>query len=170
MALGDLDALTAYIEDLDVVQRHCRQYFPVGPDISWSDRLWVRRARLLIEGRCVTVPHRSLTVTLNGSNSPVLRSSLREFGALKVDADQSAIPVGRRTLNLGPFFVYHPRMRAENGSAALAALDSGQAAVFRVVYSPADGEHLRAFLPTAAPRDQPLAPTPLELPGAVALP
>ncbi|MDX5569483.1 hypothetical protein PYK79_48170 [Streptomyces sp. ID05-04B] len=168
-ALAEVDALLAYIEDLDFVQRHCRRFFPVDFDISWSDRLWVRRARLLIEGKCVTVPHRSWTVTLNGSDSTDLRSTLRECGALMLESDRCAIPVGRRTLNLGRFAVYHPRMHAENGTAAEAALDCGTAAGFRVVYTPPNGEHLRAYLPDATPPDQPLAPTPLELPGAVDL-
>ncbi|MFI6284372.1 hypothetical protein ACIBCM_06355 [Streptomyces sp. NPDC051018] len=169
-ALTEVDALVAYVEDLDVLQRHCRRFFPVDFDISWSDRLWVRRARLLIEGKCVTVPHRNLTVTLNGSDSTILRSALSEGGCLTIESNQCPIPVGRRTLNLGPFAVYHPRMRAENGRAAEAALDSRRASGFRVVYAPQDGEHLRAFLPATTPPDQPLAPTPLGLPNAVDLP
>ncbi|MER6441937.1 hypothetical protein ABT275_37230 [Streptomyces sp. NPDC001185] len=167
---ADFDAFASYIEDLDIVQRHTRLYFPVDVDIPWSHRLWVRRARLLVEGHCVTVPYRSFTVTLNGSDGSVLRSILSKTGCLKVGSDRSAIPVGPRILDLGPTETYHPQMTAENGPAALAALDTGRAEGFQVTYAVPEGQHLRTFFPATTPLDRPLAPVPLGLPGVLDLP
>ena len=49
-AQSDLELLA---EDLDLVQRHSRTYFPIPTTISTTDRIDIRIARLLFEGHCV---------------------------------------------------------------------------------------------------------------------
>ncbi|MEU3521972.1 hypothetical protein ABZ770_43230 [Streptomyces sp. NPDC006654] len=107
-----------HFEEAVLAERQC---FTVDPGIPESHRLWIRRAGLLVEGHCITVPYRRFTVALNGSDNSVLRSILSESGCLRIGSDRSAIPVGRCTLNLGLIEAYPLQMTAEKGLAALAA-------------------------------------------------
>ena len=57
--------LQLFLEDLEGVQRYCEQDFPIPADMSTTDRIALRMARLLVEGRCVASPFsRELTIIL----------------------------------------------------------------------------------------------------------
>ncbi|MEU2113895.1 hypothetical protein [Streptomyces sp. NPDC019507] len=45
--------LRRYLDDLEVVQRHCEQYFPVPAELAPAERIALRMARLLVDGHCV---------------------------------------------------------------------------------------------------------------------
>ncbi|MCW8122477.1 hypothetical protein ACN6K6_001114 [Streptomyces violaceoruber] len=48
--------LRSSVKDLEVVQRHCGQYFAVPGELSPVDRVALLMARLLIQGHCVISP------------------------------------------------------------------------------------------------------------------
>ncbi|MGW0818271.1 hypothetical protein ACWD00_34560 [Streptomyces viridiviolaceus] len=69
--------LAEYLQDLDVVQRHCEQYFLVPAELTPTDRISLRMARLLIQGHCVISPFLPRArFTLNGQDSPAPRALL----------------------------------------------------------------------------------------------
>ncbi|GGK99464.1 hypothetical protein [Mangrovihabitans endophyticus] len=155
--------------DLDVLQRHCRSYFPVPTELSVDDRIWIRVARLLIEGHCVAYPSaRSFAATLNGQDSPVLRQVLtrRDPSTIRVTTEL-AIEIDGRELLLGEVILFHSQVVVPDGDDLLAALDEGKAdgRVMRLL--PVNGESFRAVLPSARPgRDnEPLQTTVWGLPG-----
>ncbi|MDH2412367.1 hypothetical protein ACG5V6_24225 [Streptomyces chitinivorans] len=163
--VAQVEQLRLYAQDMEVLQRHCEQYFPLPEEISAAERVTVRAARLVIEGHCVALPFaRTLTITLSGEDGPDLRSLLGgEPRSIRVVTGEYPVTVAGRGLDIGPVIVFHPRVTAEDGHAALAALDAGRAAGHRVVLRPADGEHYRICRRSGD--DRPLAPVPLGLDG-----
>ncbi|MFG3480182.1 hypothetical protein ACGF3K_33905 [Streptomyces sp. NPDC047980] len=158
--------LRRYLEDLEVVQRHCEQYFPIPAELAPVDRITLRAARLLIDGHCVISPFMpSARFILNGQDSPVLRALLSgEPHAVRVECEEFAITLAGRRLDLGPVLFFHPRVTADDAQQALAALDSGHGDGQVVTVRPANKEHFRLQLQSATTRDEPV-PAPLALPG-----
>ncbi|MFF3601684.1 hypothetical protein [Kitasatospora indigofera] len=162
-----LTELQMYVSDLDTVQRHCQRFFPVPFDVSAAQRIALRVARLVIDGACVISPFTStLTMTLNGSNSPALREVLAgQPGALSVGLQGYELHLGERVLNIGAVNIYHPRAAAEDGIAALAALEGGHAEGMKVTVRPLDDGHFRLYRPDVPDPNVPLVPVPLGLNG-----
>ncbi|MDT0307302.1 hypothetical protein RM780_10040 [Streptomyces sp. DSM 44917] len=159
------EQMRLYVEDLAILQQHTMQYFPIPLDITAEDRVSLRVARLLIDGHTVASPrHRLLTCTLNGNDSPSLRSALtpQTPRGLRATVEQLTLTLAGRTFDLGPAHFSHPRAAAVNSRQALAALDTGNAEGLGVKFRPVDGEHFRLRLGTSL-EDQP--PTTLDLPG-----
>jgi hypothetical protein len=168
-ALQQLHELRLYVEDLDVLQRHCEQYFPVPAELPAIERIALRQARLLLDGHCIASPFTpALTITLNGTghDDPEFRAGLSgEPHCMYAISPEFTLTLAGRTFDLGSVNVFHPRVIAENGARTLAALDAGQAEGIQVVLRPVDGEHYRLYL-TASPDDgRPLIPTPFGLDG-----
>ncbi|MFF7216848.1 hypothetical protein ACFZAU_41110 [Streptomyces sp. NPDC008238] len=162
----ELEQLRLYAQDLEVLQRHCEQEFPLSDDISAAERIALRVARLVVEGHCVISPFaRALTVTLNGDDHPALRAALSgEPQSVRVLDPQFTLTLAGRTLSLGEVMAFHTQVVAEDGPAALAALDAGQAEGQRVALRPIDGQRYRLCLRNVDPH-RPLVPVPLGLPG-----
>ncbi|MGA5521051.1 hypothetical protein ACPCK2_33135, partial [Streptomyces pseudogriseolus] len=122
--------LRSYIEDLEAVQRHCEQYFPVPDELTPADRIALRMARLLVQGHCVASPFLTRArFTLNGQDSPTLRSLLSgEPHAVRGSIAAFALTLAGRHLELGPVNFYHPHVTVdeEDGRRALAALEAGR--------------------------------------------
>ncbi|MDX3832771.1 hypothetical protein [Streptomyces europaeiscabiei] len=164
--LHQAEQLRLYVEDLDVVQRHCEQYFPVPDEVDPSSRIALRVARLLIDGHCAASPFLTrISCTLNGQDSPALRALLAgEPRPIRGTRQKFVLAVDERRLDLGPVVLFHPRVIAENSEQILEALNAGQADGKRLVVRPADGEHFRLLHLSAATDAEP-APAPLCLPG-----
>ncbi|WP_157901044.1 hypothetical protein [Streptomyces davaonensis] len=161
--------LQLYIEDLEVVQRHCEQYFPVPDELAPDERIVLRIARLLVEGHCVVSPFLPRArVTLSGQDSPAVRALLSGAPhALQLRCDEFAVLLAGRRLDLGPVVSFHPRVAAEHDSdvEALAALNAGRSDGHEVTVRPVDGERFRLLLQRSATGPDPL-PVPLGLPGS----
>ncbi|RKT02968.1 hypothetical protein BX286_0888 [Streptomyces sp. 3211.6] len=164
-----LARLRLTVEDLHVVQQHACHYFSVPSELRPADRVLLRIARLLIEGHCVANPFlASLTIELNGQDSPALRALLMGEGAAnRALLPTFNLPLADRELPLGPVHIYHPHVRAEDAEQVLHALAAGHAEGQKVTLRPADGESYRLYL--ARPGDatdlSTLTPTPLAIPG-----
>ncbi|WP_406274923.1 hypothetical protein OH779_40460 [Actinacidiphila glaucinigra] len=164
----ELDQFRLYVEDFEILQRHCEQEFPLPRDISHAERVMLRAARLLVEGHCVISPfHSTVPVTLNGRDDEVVRSVLNgETGALGLTNPYFHVTIAGRRLDLGPILGFHTQVVAddEGRHQALAALETGQAEGARVVLRPVGGENYRLCLQSVDPH-RPLVPVPLGLPG-----
>jgi hypothetical protein len=136
--------------DLELVQRHCRTFFPVPAELSVNDRIAIRVARLLIEGHCVVHPTtRAFTATLNGRNGPDLQRVLRTRGPvpMRIDTDMT-IQVAGWDLALGEAQIFHTQVEIPNRAELLSAFERGQAAGKTMMLVPIDGQSYRAFLPS----------------------
>ncbi|MFG2058978.1 hypothetical protein ACGFI9_33645 [Micromonospora sp. NPDC048930] len=155
-------------DDLDVVQRHCRAYFPIPDKISVADRIDLRIARLLIEGHCVVMRATgAYTMTLNGMIDDTLRYLLnRETSVMRITSDVCMEIFGVR-LELGPTTYFHAQIEIADRLDLLAELEAGRGAGRTMKIRPADGEPFRAFMPgqRAGRDDEPLETTGWGLPG-----
>ncbi|GAA3385117.1 hypothetical protein GCM10017750_62430 [Streptomyces racemochromogenes] len=154
---------------MHVVQQHARHHFSVPSELRPADRVLLRIARLLIEGHCVANPFlASLSIELNGQDSPVLRALLTGGGAAnRALLPTFTFPFADRELPLGPVHIYHPHVRAEDAEQALQALAAGRAEGHHVTLRPAGGEPYRLYLARVGDTTDlsTLTPTPLEIPG-----
>ncbi|MFS8202580.1 hypothetical protein ACLVWQ_28310 [Streptomyces sp. CWNU-52B] len=157
-----------FLEDLEVVQRHCEQYFPIPNELPYKERVVLRIARLLLEGHCVISPFLSRGhFTFHGHDSPTVRALLGgEPLAVRLSRDAYTVQVAGRHLELGAVAIFHPKAAVEpdSGRAALAALDAGRGDGAEVAVRPADGERFRLMLQRCVSGPEP-APVPLGLPG-----
>lgn len=165
--LDDVRRWKQLADDLDIVQRHCNIFFPVPDELPGLDRVYLRLARLLIEGKCAIHPTaRIMTGTLTGNDSPELRMVLSgKPQGLRLDVSDFTIVIGSHHLRIGDMLLFHTRVVTSNYQEALSALDSGTSEHLVVRFHPEDGEHFRAFLPDKWPDDHtPVVPTPWGLP------
>jgi hypothetical protein len=163
----EVEHLLLYLSDWDVLQQHCESYFPAPLTYTAVERIHVRIARLVVEGRCVAYPFaRTLTFTLTGQDHPALRAILGDRPqCVRVSPPGFEITVGGHTLDIGPVHLFHPQLHADNAREALRALDSGQGAGTQVTLRPANDMNYRLFLADAPDDGRPLVPTPLGLDG-----
>ncbi|MET7534398.1 hypothetical protein [Streptomyces goshikiensis] len=156
------------VEDLDVVQRHCRFYFPVPGEVRIDERAFLRIGRLLVDGLCVASPFlTTFSVELNGQDSPFLRDLVASDGVRHRATVDYAVQFAGRELPIGPVTVFHPRVQVENPELVLQALEAGRAEGHRLTLRPAANEEYRLYFPR--PDDttdlNTLTPTALGIPG-----
>lgn len=160
--------LQLFLEDLEVVQRHCEQYFPVPDELTPDERVAMRIARLLVDGHCVVSPFMSrVGITLNGQDSPAVRALLGgEPQAAWLPCEAFAVQVSGRRLELGPVVVFHPEAAVEpdSGDRALATLAAGHGDGTKVSLRPVGGERFRLVLQRSITGSE-MTPVPLRLPG-----
>lgn len=163
-----LRRLRMTVEDLEVVQRHCRFYFPVPAEVRGGERVDLRIGRLLLDGLCVASPSAtSFAVELNGQDSPFLRGLLGSDGVSHRATVDYRVQFAGRDLAIGAVDVFHPRVRVERSELVLQALEAGHADGHRLTLRPVDNEQYRLYFPQ--PDDttdlNTLTPTPLGIPG-----
>ncbi|MFD9400277.1 hypothetical protein ACFWA4_15875 [Streptomyces sp. NPDC060011] len=165
--LRHIQQMLHYFADLDVVQRHCEAFFPAPLAYTGRERIDLRVARLLIEGKCVSYPFaRSLTFTLNGRVFEQVRALFEDrTQALRIVPPGFEISLGEHEMDLGPVSLFHLQLRIEGREAALAALDAGQGAGQQITLRPENGECFRIYLEGVPDDHTPLAVTPLLLDG-----
>ncbi|MFH9955952.1 hypothetical protein ACH4OX_17300 [Streptomyces roseolus] len=159
--------LQLFLEDLEVVQRHCEQDFPIPAEMSMTDRIALRMARLLVEGRCVASPFsRELTITLtwiDDANTRELLSGRPQ--SLRVTSSEYGITIAGHLLNLGSVCIFHAEVTADDGPSILESLRNGLVSEATLALRPARGEHYRMFLTDSPDDGMPLTPCPLGLDG-----
>ncbi len=115
-------------EDLDIVQRHCDNFFPVPAELSGIERAALRMVRLLIEGKCAVHPTaRLLTATLTGSGSEELRVILSgNPQSLRLDLSGCTVDIAGHELLIGDVMLFHTRVIAVNAGQVLERLTPGR--------------------------------------------
>lgn len=135
----DLLAIEEFAHDLDVVQRHTRQFFDIPEAMQPGDRVKMRVARLLIGGYIVASPRaRNFTLEMTGADTPEVRAQLTEPRPIVWPAGPYAVTAAGRELIIGDVYAVHPQATAINGEKAIAALDAGEAQGFHVHFRPGD--------------------------------
>ncbi|WP_405764651.1 hypothetical protein OHU34_03620 [Streptomyces sp. NBC_00080] len=160
--------LQLFLEDLEVVQRHSEQYFPVPDELTHEERIALRVARLLADGHCVICPFLpEVRLTLNGRDTPATRALLAgEVQPLHLPCGAFPVQIAGRHLELGPVFVSHPEaaVAADSRGPALAALTAGSGDGVEVGVRPVGGGRFRLVLQNS-PSASGTTPVPLGLPG-----
>lgn len=159
-ARADFERLRLFADDLNVVQRHCESYFPMPEVVDAEDRLFIRCARLLIDGKCIVVPRMNvLTAELNGVDSPDLRTVLETGdGVFLMENEQLGFEIFGHSLMLGPSRSFNPKTKITNAGEAIAALDAGEADGFKLRIVPDGSQSFWTFLPerwSGAPDESP---------------
>lgn len=172
--LEDIAAFKLLAEDLEIVQRHCRTAFAIPDPMTNLERIALRMARLLLDGRRVAHPLvRELTGTrtMREAVEPKPGSELAHAltappGTLgmRVGCPDLVITLGHRELCLGPaiFATEHGEVREQVRPSA--APDSETTEVDLILAVP-DGERFDCYLPDRISDDQLLVTTPWDLPG-----
>ncbi|MFE3632070.1 hypothetical protein [Streptomyces goshikiensis] len=160
--------LRTTVEDLDVVQKHCRFRFPVPADVRIDERAFLRIGRLLVDGLCVASPFMTtFSMELSGQDSPFLRDLVASDGVSHRATVDYAVQFAGRELPIGPVVVFHPRVHVEHPELVLQALEEGHAEGHQLTLRPADNEEYRLYFPR--PDDttdlNTLTPTPLGIPA-----
>ncbi|MER6523442.1 hypothetical protein ABT246_42520 [Streptomyces sp. NPDC001553] len=156
------------VEDLDVVQKHCRFRFPVPADVQIAERAFLRIGRLLVDGLCVASPFvTTFSMELSGQDNPFLRDLVASDGVCHRATVDYVVQFAGRELPIGPVAIFHPRVHVEDPELLLQALEEGRAEGHRLTLRPADNEEYRLYFPK--PDDttdlNALIPTPLGIPG-----
>ncbi|MGW6882644.1 hypothetical protein ACWGEU_20555 [Streptomyces goshikiensis] len=156
------------VEDLDVVQKHCRFRFPVPADVRIDERAFLRIGRLLVDGLCVASPFMTtFSMELSGQDSPFLRDLVTSDDVSHRETVDYAVQFAGRELPIGPVAVFHPRVHVEHPELVLQALEEGRAEGHQLTLRPADNEEYRLYFPQ--PDDttdlNTLTPTPLGIPA-----
>ncbi|QNE19703.1 hypothetical protein F1D05_19470 [Kribbella qitaiheensis] len=146
---ADFERLRLFADDLNIVQRHCESYFPMPEDVSGEDRLYLRCARLLIEGKCAVVPRmNNLTVHLNGADSDGLRTVLEsEAGVFMMENEIFGFEMFGHSFMLGPARTFSLRTKLTNAADAVRALEAGEADGFKLQVVPDGTESFWTYLP-----------------------
>lgn len=130
-----------------------------GTSVRWPrtlalaahERVWIRAARLMLEGRTVLVPG-SLSVDLDVSDlTPSLEKLLTRGAEGRFVHPAWSVTIFGEDVELGDVVFWHPRMRVGDADAALAVLRDGRARSLHVEAGEADG--LMAWMPDRSGSD-----------------
>lgn len=147
------DHLERLATDLDVLERHSNQYFPVPKSMTNFELAKLRAAALLLAGRYVVHPEvRVFTVKLNGRNDPALRDALSTgVGAFILEIPRMVITINNRRVVLGLVRLYHPEVEIVGAEQLLRKLDQGAATDQLMKLRPRYGQHFFALMPERFP-------------------
>lgn len=155
-------------EDLDRIQRHTKTRFPIPSEMTLEERLGLRFASLLLDGKCSVYPDAGVfTATLSADGSQELETILEQDAfMIRSDYEDFSVSLGHRVLKLGTVIIFHPSVRLENAARIKMMLSKNTAKGTKLKFVPTDGGYFRAYMPDKwADADSPLAPSPWNLPG-----
>ncbi len=146
-------ALVDLVEDLAQIEELAATSFRWPRDLSLAahERVWIRIARLLLEGRTVLVPG-SLSADLEVSDlAPALEQLLTRGVEGRFHHPDWSVNVFGEDVELGEVVFLHPRMRVSDADQALSGLREGRGRILRVVAGEAEG--LAAWIPDRSGSD-----------------
>ncbi|MGW5524600.1 hypothetical protein [Gordonia sp. NPDC003950] len=152
----ELRKIVGIATDLDIVQRHCSQFFTVPPEVTAWDRVNLRVARCIIEGFLVASPRAKVqTVQMTGEVSPELELLLSGGVPIRCLVDDFTLTLSDRQLPIGTVGMYHPRATAVNPEKARAAMKNGTARGRELQLKPGNEPYFYLYLAdkTDSPQD-----------------
>lgn len=164
----ELRAARLLAEDLDRIQQHTKTRFPIPSEMTPEERVGLRFASLLLEGKCCIYPDAAaFTATLSADGSPELEAMLEQDAfMIRSDYEDFSVSLGHRVLKLGTVLIFHPSVRLENATLIKRMLAKETAKGTMLKFVPTDGGYFRAYMPDKwAGTDAPLVPSPWNLPG-----
>jgi hypothetical protein len=135
------------LEDLYILEQTFGVSYTLPESTSSKERLEIRIARLLAEGRSTWMPPGTVfPVNLNDNLRPELTDLLLEGGAVFAELPSFLFPFQGLTIDLGPAFVYHPHVVAEDGASAAARIRAGSAQNEKVTLVPQGNQGIMVHL------------------------
>lgn len=165
--LAELRDLHDVADDLDVINRATGDDIPIPASMTTEERIYLRCARLMLEGHCVMTPNvRSFTFNLKAGldvNDPGLSQVLDDAEGQFVITQEPWTPtLAGHELQLPDTRLWHPHMRLLDRATVRARVSSGKEA--KATIEPVDGTTFRMFMPDRlSDPDQPLTPVPWDL-------
>lgn len=131
------EAAELLIDDLAVLQQRLNATFRVPAELSNRDRVMLRVARLLSEGKATWMPpETSLTGTLSGESDKGIDTLLSGACAISMTIPAFPIEVQGSRFSLGPALLYHPHTAVRGAEELRRAFQEGTAAGRKVVFAP----------------------------------
>ncbi|MDU0314078.1 hypothetical protein RKE38_10315 [Phycicoccus sp. M110.8] len=167
--LAELRELNELADDLDVINRATGDDIPIPASMTTQERIYLRCARLMLEGQCVMTPDvRSFTFTLKAGldvTEPGLSQLLNDAeGQIRITHEPWTPTIAGHTLQLPDTLLWHPNMRLRNRAKVRSQVIAGMETAANI--EPADGTTFRMFMPSrVADPDRPLSPVPWNLTG-----
>lgn len=141
------DDLFLLVDDLAYLEREYGLSLTVPQGISAKDRVTVRIARMLSEGRCVVWPDVSgLNGTLNGKVSESLTMMLSGPHAHSLSAPDWELTVLDQRIRIGTLRSYHPSVVIKDAKSITEAIKAGTAAGMKIEAVPSDGTPFRIWI------------------------
>lgn len=146
--LGLIDAPTRLlIEDLGVLEQKLTSSFVVPSSLSPRERVMIRVARLLAEGKSTWMPPQtSLTMKVAEEGLEEAEQQLLEEHAVFMPLQTFPVEIQGSTFDLGPTGLFHPHVLARDAEEILKAFAAGTAAGRVVTFVP-QGERLVRAIP-----------------------
>jgi hypothetical protein len=142
-----LDAeLVALVDDLTYLNEMFHVDFRIPTAISAEDRLWVRVAKLIQEGKSAVVPGmNSVTFTLDGTIDDGAIQLLTTDSAVFARHEDWTLEILGETLVFEDIAIYHHRAYSVDGEEHAAALRRGEGAGRKVTVQGRDGLGFRIY-------------------------
>lgn len=161
-------ALNELSDDLDYLERELDLTFVYPEEMEAVDRVWLRAARLMLEGKVVLAPSfDNFTATLSGIRDEGLVLALTEKSAIRWGYKGLVVEVFGATLEFDDVSLMHHSAAAIDGAAHLDAVERGQGEGRVVVFAGTDGTPPRMFIPELIAEDLPLVPVAWGIPDIV---
>lgn len=137
----------ALVEDLAVIEREYGVGFSVPPNVTIQDRIDVRVARLLAEGKATTWPRfGALTGTLGSEATEQAIVEVQHPRPVAMAFPAFVVDILGKPIQLGSLGAYHPALRARDASDHIAAIRLGKGEGRVVILEPTDGTPIRIWL------------------------
>lgn len=165
------DVTDSLVDDLAFLERELSLSVKVPEEVTVEERLMVRIARMVLEGRCAIWPFTdTLAGELNGTLDDGVRMTMSGPFAFSMTAEGFTINFSGSSYEIGDVQLVHPHTEIPRASEHLAALERGDGAGRRVEFRAGDETPFRIFSPARwAERwqdsDRLLRPEPWGLPG-----
>lgn len=152
------------VKDLEVLENKLGTAFRMPADISHRERVMIRIARLLAEGRATFFPPQtSLPITLTGTQTDELNKLMTSGGSIFTTHHAFPLEIQDSKFNFGTMALYHPNVivrEAQSVSEAFAAssavgikahLDPQTEQLFQVVPVLSDDDEIPKLVPWNLP-------------------
>jgi hypothetical protein len=165
--LTELRDLHDLADDLEVINRATGDDVPIPASMTTIERIYLRCARLMLEGHCVMTPDvRSFTFNLKAGldiNDPGLSQVLDVAeGQYAITQEPWTPTLAGHELHLPDARLWHPHMRLVDLAKVRNRVSAGKEAAATI--EPVDGTTFRMFMPDRLrDPDQPLTPVPWNL-------
>ena len=156
-----------WIDDLAYLERELDRSFVVSETLpSALDRVWLRCARLVLEGKTTLVPTKNdFSFTLTGGLDESLVGLLEYGGTVQISEGNFTLNILGEVVEIGEVAVFHTHLRAVDGDAHLRALRAGKGEGRVVSLEPTDDTAYRMYMPSRMDGDVLLIPVPWGITG-----
>ncbi|TFC10556.1 hypothetical protein [Cryobacterium sp. MDB2-33-2] len=166
--IDDGTGLREFISDLAFIESatNVEFAFPTGSLPTARDRIEIRVARRVLEGKCVVSPFEGeLTATLTGELTEEMEDVLLKPGQFLITYEGWSLDAMAARVELGEVTFFHPRVTIAAGQGHLDALRRGEGAGRELRLLPERGEPFTMYNPSLFGERSPFEPEPWGITG-----